>query len=148
MVVAFAGSIGLVVLLLATGKFPAPGIHLLFVPVYAVILFMFMTPLAIIMSILGTQLRDLKYVTMLSVQALFFLSPVMLKPDTISAGKMAILNKINPLAELIFMYRAPMMDGKVWTQEQLVTVLIWATFFWLVALLMAIRSGRQLVFAL
>jgi lipopolysaccharide transport system permease protein len=148
MVVAWAGSIGLVVLLIATGRFPEPGIHLFYVPVYFVILFMFMTPLAVIMSILGAQLRDLKYVTILGVQALFFLSPVMLRGDAISASKLAILNKINPLAELIFMFRGPMVDGTVWTQEQVITVLAWITFFWLAALLMAIRAGRQLVFAL
>ena len=148
MVVAWAGSIGLVVLLLATGRFPAPGVHLLYMPLYYVILFLFMTPLAIIMSILGTQLRDLKYVTILAVQALFFLSPVMLRGDAISQQKLAILNKINPVAELIFMFRGPMVNGTTWTLEQVITVLIWTSFFWVVALLMAMRAGRRLVFAL
>lgn len=57
MVVALAGFVGLVLLLLVTGKLPPPGMHLAYIPAYFLIVFMFMTPLAMIMSILGTQLR-------------------------------------------------------------------------------------------
>jgi lipopolysaccharide transport system permease protein len=58
LVILLFGMIGLVAMMAVMGRLPALGVHLLLIPLYFPIVFMFMAPLAITMSILGTQLRD------------------------------------------------------------------------------------------
>jgi len=154
MVVLWAGAIGLVLMqfvLMQLGLLHEPpvwGPYLFLLPPYFVILFLFMAPLAIVMSILGTQIRDLKYVTMLAVQALFFISPVMLDRKLIDSEKMQVLNIVNPMSQLLHMFRQIMTYGEGWRQEQIVTVLAWGSAFWAIAIFLSIRSGRRLVYAL
>lgn len=148
MVVALTASIGLFGMLLVLGKLPPLGPHLVLIPLNYLVMLVFFTPLAIIMSILGTQLRDLKHGTMLLMQALFFISPVMLNRTALTPDKLAVVNKVNPAAELINMFRAPIIDGTFWTAEQMVTVATWAAVFWFLALVTAIRTGRGVVFSL
>jgi lipopolysaccharide transport system permease protein len=148
MVVLLFASVGLLIMLAAMNRLPTFGIHLLLIPAMIPVLFMFMAPLAVIMSILGTQLRDLKYITGLAVQALFFISPVMLGREVFDAPKMQLLNVINPMVSVLRMFREPLMESKVWSQDQFLTVLAWSAVFWVVAIFMSVRSGRRLVFSL
>lgn len=148
MVVLGAASIGFVALMVVMGRLPPLNFSLLLIPIFYVIIFVFMVPLAIVMSILGTKFRDLRYVTMLAVQALFFISPVMLGREIFDNEQMALLNVINPMVPLLHMFRDCMMNGVGWSFEQLGIVLAWAAFFWAMALLLAHQAGRRLVFSL
>jgi len=147
-VVFWAGFVGLITMMAVMNKLPPIGTHLWYVPAFFGVALMFMAPLAIVMSILGTKLRDLKYITMLAVQALFFVSPVMLGKEIFEAESMVVLNIINPMAQLLNMFREPLFDASPWTISQMSTVGMWIGGLWIVAIWMSAAEGRKLVFAL
>ena len=105
-----SGVVGLAIMLLATGTSPPPGPHLLLVPAFMAILLAFATPIAVICSILGAQMRDLKHITGIALQALFFLSPVMIERRFLDEEQLKILNYANPHVPLIDMFPAPIHD--------------------------------------
>jgi lipopolysaccharide transport system permease protein len=148
MVVLGCGSLGLFAMMAVMGKLPSFGPHLLYIPASYLVLFLFLAPLTVIMSILGTQLRDLKYITGLAVQALFFVSPVMLKPASFDSPSMVIFNYFNPMAQMLHMFRQPLFNNAGWTPEQIITVSVWGVAFWVAAFVMSISAGRRLVFAI
>lgn len=147
-VVMMAAFLGLIGLMAALGKAPELGTHLLYVPAFFVVVLFFMLPLTIIMSILGTKFRDLRYITYLAVQALFFVSPVMLGREVFDAEKMALIKLFNPMAHLLDMFREPLFHAQGWTSEQVFVVAIWIVVAWIVAIWLAISEGRRLVFSL
>ncbi len=148
MVIFLAGILGLVVLLAALQRLPPLGYHYLLVPAFMGVLLMFLLPLSIIASIVGAKYRDVKHIVTLSFQALFFLSPVMLARSYMEASQLAVLKYVNPLVPLIDMFRDPLLDGKVWEVEDVITVAAWGGGLWILAFVAALRSGRRLVFAL
>jgi lipopolysaccharide transport system permease protein len=148
MVTLTTGLLGLMVLETVLGMMPPPGLHLLLIPAFLVILLAFMTPLAIIFSVLGAQLRDLKHIMGLILQALFFLSPVMMARNVIDMPHLAVLNFINPLVSLLDLLRDPLLHGLYWKQQTLITVSIWGAALWALAGVLAAQAGRKLVFSI
>lgn len=139
---------GLLLMMLVLGRFPAPGLHLLLVPASFAILVLFMTPIAIIFSIFGAQLRDLKHIMGLVLQLLFFLSPVMMVRDQLDRPALMILKFINPLVPLLDMLREPLLYGHYWAPTSVVTVAIWGATLWIIAGFTAVSAGRRVVFAI
>jgi len=148
MVVFYAAMCGLLIMMLALGRFPTPGLHLLLLPAYGAVLLAFMLPVAILMSVVGTQFRDLKHIMTIALQALFFLSPVMMQRDYMNDGHLAILQYINPLVPLLDMLRDPVLHGQLWDRQDVIIVLSWSAGLWLLATIASFRAGRKIVFAL
>lgn len=139
---------GLFILEAATQRLPTFGLHLLLVPAFLGVFIMFGVPLATLMSIIGTQFRDVKHISAIGVQALFFVSPVMLHREVLEDPRLAFLNYINPMVPLIDMFRAPVLDSRMWDQSDVIIVSIWIVALWVMALLASAKAGRKLVFAL
>lgn len=148
MVVFYAAMCGLLIMMLTLGRFPTPGLHLLLLPAYSAVLLAFMMPVAILMSVVGTQFRDLKHIMTIALQALFFLSPVMMQRDYMNDGHLAILQYVNPLVPLLDMLRDPVLHGQLWDRQDVNIVLSWSVGFWLLATIASFRAGRKIVFAL
>jgi lipopolysaccharide transport system permease protein len=142
------GVLGLVGLLAATQQLPPLGPHLLLLPAFVLLLVAFMTPLAVIFSVLGVQLRDLKHIMSLAVQALFFLSPVMLARDVLDAPHLTFLQYLNPMTPMIGLFRDPVLYGQLWDRTELTTVAIWGAALWVMAFVVSIKAGRKIVFHL
>ncbi len=142
------GLVGLVIVLPLLGQMPMPGWHLLLAPLFYPLLLLFITPLAIIFSVLGTQFRDVHHITTIALQALFFLSPVLLDRAYLDRPQLAWLPWANPLVPLLDMFRAPLIDGTGWRWLDLGIVGLWIVLLWTLALAMARLFGRRLVFAL
>lgn len=126
----------------------AIGLHTLLVLPYMLFLLAFMTPLAITASVLGAQFRDLKHITHLAIQALFFLSPVMFPRGNMARGHLAILEVANPMVPMIDMFRDPVIYGRFWEAKDVIVVSIWTAALWLLAMIVAASAGRRIVFAL
>jgi ABC-type polysaccharide/polyol phosphate export permease len=107
-----------------------------------------MLPIAILMSILGTQFRDLKYVSLLAVQALFFVSPVMLAREVLSSEQLSLLNVLNPMAPLLHMFRETTMQAQWWGLSELGALLAWTFIFWVLAAAATVFTGRRIIFHL
>jgi lipopolysaccharide transport system permease protein len=148
MVIFLLGLAGLIILMACLQKLPEFGEHLFLIPAFPVVLLLFGIPLGTILSIAGTQFRDIRYISQILVQALFFVSPVMLGREIFARPEVSFLNYVNPMAPLINLFRAPVIDGQLWNQTEAITLLIWIVGLWAMAILMAVRAGRRLVFAL
>lgn len=143
-----AGFVGLVVLLAIINQLPPIGVHLLLVPAALGLAFMFMLPVSVLFSVAGTQFRDLRYITMLMLQAMFFLTPVMLKRSYLDTPPLDILNVINPAVPMINLFRDPMLYGQFWQAKDVIVLCSWTGGLWVVAIAASVFFGRKVVFAL
>ncbi len=147
-VIMFFGTIALFGLILALQRLPAPGLHLLLVPVFFGIYLLFAIPVSIIMSLMGAYFRDLRYISSLAVQGLFFLSPVFLRRDVLAQEHLEFFKYVNPLVPLLDMFRAPIVYGRMWERAELLTLGVWIAGLWVVAVISAMRVGRRVIFTL
>lgn len=147
-VILLCGFLGLLIMQGSLLRMPPLGLHYLLVPAFFGIFMLFGIPLAALMSVIGTQFRDLRYITGIVVQGLFFISPVMLQRDVLDRPELQWLQYVNPMVPLLDMFRGPVLLGRMWNQEQLVVVGIWIVALWVAALIVQARAGRRLVFAL
>jgi lipopolysaccharide transport system permease protein len=148
LVILMFGLVGLVGLMLAVGAFPAPGLHLLLLPLYFLMLLIFAIPLSIISSLVGPAFRDARYVIMLALQAVFFLSPVMFDRAVLHSQSLWFLQYVNPVVPLLDLFRDPMLHGILWAKHDILSWAAWTGALWMIALWSAYRSGRGIVFAL
>lgn len=143
-----AGVIGLVGLELALGKFPPIGLHLLLIIPFTVLLLLFMIPVACCFSILGTQFRDLRHAMTVILNAVFFLSPIMIAREYLEAERLEFLHYVNPMMPLLDLFRMPMLSGQVWTLQPLIVILVWIIALWILAFVLSRVFGRKIIFAL
>lgn len=142
------GLVGFLVLQAALQMTPPPGPHLLLVLAYPAVLIAFFLPVAVIFSVLGAQLRDLRHIVQICLQAVFFLSPVMIERHFFSDTRLAVLQYANPVVPLLDMLRAPLIEARWWTQQEMLVVSCWGAGLWIVCVLVSARAGRKIVFAL
>jgi lipopolysaccharide transport system permease protein len=147
-VVFFAGLLGLLGMVAALQMLPPLGLHLLLIPAFPFVMVAFFLPVAIIFSVLGAQFRDLRHIVGIAMQALFFVSPVMLDRSLFLGDRLGILQYANPIVPLLDMFRGPVLDGRMWSTQEMLVVGLWGAGLWVLASVVAIRAGRKLVFAL
>lgn len=148
LVVLGCGMIGLIGLMAVVGQLPPIGPALLLLPVFAAMLLLFAIPVSIIASIVGPLFRDARYVIGLALQAVFFLSPVMLDRAVLHNEGLLLLQYLNPVISILDLFRAPLLHGEAF---DLVSVGIWAAWtaaLWLIAIITMVRTGRKIIFAL
>lgn len=143
-----AGIVGLLILQAALNQLPPMGWHLLQVPVFFILLMAFLMPTAIIFSLLGTKYRDLRHATQVMVNALFFLSPVMLSREYLDNERLAFLQYVNPMMPLLDLFRKPLLNGEYWTPHEVLLLGGWIAGVWVIALILANIFGRRVVFAI
>lgn len=129
-------------------KIPPPGLHLLLIPAFILIYLAFCIPIAIVMSVVGTLYRDVKHISMIAVQGMFFVSPVMLDRKILDAPGLELLEVANPMVSVLDLFRDPALHGRLWDARDLALVGVWIAAMWLMALIASARAGRKLIFAL
>ncbi len=141
-------SVAVVMFGVATGEFPAPGLHLLLLPAYLGVLIVFGSAVVIVVSVAGTQFRDLRHILGLVMRALFLVSPVMMPREIFNEPQLKFMEFANPLVPLLDMYRDPMIYGRMWDPQDVIVIAIWTAALWMLAMIAAASAGRKLVFAL
>lgn len=147
-IIFLCGLAGLIGLMLALGQVPPLGPHLLLLPVFAALLVLFGIPLAVIMSLMGTLYRDVKYISQIAMQGLFFISPVMLDHAVFERPELQFLKYVNPAFAMLDLFRAPILHGEAWDLSSMLSVVAWILALWAIAGIMAVKVGRRIVFAL
>lgn len=148
MAVAAFGTIGVFVMLVILGRLPPIGIHLVGVPIALGALFVFSIPLSVLMSIVGAQFRDANHIVQLSLQALFFLSPIMLPKEVLDQPSLQFINTLNPLSPLIQLFRDPVINGVWINPSDLLYVCIWTIVLTIVSSIASFFYGRKIIFLL
>jgi ABC-2 type transport system permease protein/lipopolysaccharide transport system permease protein len=120
---------------------------LLFIPLAYLLLFLFSLSLSMVMAVSTVYFRDLQYVTGILMQALFFLTPIMYKPEAL-AGKVAWLVSLNPLVPFIELFRGPIYLGTMPSANAISRSLVIALISLVVGFWFFMRHERRLVFRL
>ena len=143
-----AGLAALFLLQAALGELPPVGWHLLQIPLFFPLMIMFIIPVSIIFSLLGTQFRDLRHASTIGINALFFLSPIMLARDYLSSERLAFLQYANPIIPLLDVFRAPILQGSFWAEGSLIIIVVWIAALWIIAFAVSAAFGRRIIFAI
>lgn len=147
-VILLFGIVGFFTLSISLGMMPPPGLHLLLIPAFIVMFLLFTIPLAIIMSIVGTMFRDTRHISTIAVQALFFISPIMLDRAILDNPNLKVFQYANPLVSILDLFRGPTLYGEYWSLESLGIVAAWIVGLWIIAVALSVRTGRNLIYAL
>lgn len=127
---------------------PPPGLHLLLIPAFVPVLLLFAAPWVVIFSTLGAQYRDVKYITMITLQLVFFVSPVMMSRDFMDSPHLYLVKMLNPFVPLVDMFRAPAIYGEMWNPQSMIVLGCWIAALWAIAIATSMSFGRRLIYAL
>ena len=147
-VIFLLGMAGFLILQALMGEAPPLGPTLILLPLYVPLVVLLVTPLSIIFSVLGTQFRDLQYITSLAIQALFFASPIIADRQLFDAPRLEAMSWANPIVPLLDLFRDPAMYGHWWQPYDLGVVAVWAALLWAAAFTISSFFGRRLVYSL
>jgi ABC-type polysaccharide/polyol phosphate export permease len=120
---------------------------LLFLPISYALLFTFTIGLGLAMSIATVFFRDLQHVITIAMQGLFFLTPVLYKPDSLG-GKVSLLVELNPVTPFIGLFRAPLIDGVLPSAGLVLQAVGIAAGSMLIGLFVFLREEKNIVFRL
>ncbi|MDP0590142.1 MAG: ABC transporter permease [Candidatus Endonucleobacter bathymodioli] len=118
-----------------------------FLPIAYALLFLFSLGVAFVVSVATVYFRDLQYVMSIALQALFFLTPVLYKPESLK-GKVAFLMELNPVAPFIELFRAPLYRGEIPDTGVIVLASVLSVVSVLVGGLVLLKQENKLVFRL
>jgi ABC-2 type transport system permease protein/lipopolysaccharide transport system permease protein len=98
------------------------------IPAY-IALILFCAGCALIFSILTVYFRDLQWLIQMGMQTLFFLTPVLYRPDSLS-GSAQFIVELNPLTPLIQLF-SNILNGQIvsvnaWIMSSLVAISIFS----------------------
>jgi ABC-type polysaccharide/polyol phosphate export permease len=119
----------------------------LFIPVAYFMLFFFALGIGLIMSIATVFFRDLQHVILIVMQALFFLTPILYKPESL-VGKVAWLVELNPVVPFIELFRAPLFQASLPSTGVIIQALLFSVLAMLVGLLVFLQQEKKIVFRL
>lgn len=120
---------------------------LLFLPAAFTLLFFFALGVGLIMSVATVFFRDLQYVITIAIQGLFFLTPILYKPDAL-AGKVGWLIGLNPVTPFIELFRAPLTQATLPSTGTILQAAAIACFAMLIGLFVFLRQEKNIVFRL
>lgn len=141
----FLSFLALFIIILAMGA--KISVALPFVLVAYFLLFLFSFGAGLVMSIATVFFRDLQHVTVIAMQGLFFLSPILYKVDTLGGG-VAWLVRINPIVPFIELFRMPLYYASLPSLSTVVQAVVLSLLSLAVGLAVFLHNEKQIVFRL
>jgi ABC-type polysaccharide/polyol phosphate export permease len=120
---------------------------LLFLPISFLLLFLFAFGIALVMSIATVFFRDLKHVIVLMMQALFYISPILYKPEALN-GSLSFLVAINPVTPFIALFRTPLVSGTLPPINILLQSIGFTLLSLAIGIFIFIRQEKKIIFRL
>lgn len=105
-------------------------------------------PAAILLAFFNTRYRDIQQLVVISLQIVWYMTPVFILPETYRQGGLGWLVDDNPLYHLLRLFRAPLLEGKPPDGADYAYALVCAGALWLAAVYQLRRRERMLVFYL
>jgi lipopolysaccharide transport system permease protein len=147
-VIFLAGLLGFVALAAILQRLPPLGYHYLQALAFVPMMVTFVAPFALLFSVIATQFRDVRHITGIAIQAVFFVSPVMLSRDVLDQQHLHWLQYANPVVTPLKLFRDIFINGQIWTSHDLTVFGAWTCGLWVLAIAVSAQFGRKLVFAL
>lgn len=120
---------------------------ILFVPVAFILLLLFTTGLALMVSIMTSFFRDFAHIFFVIMQLWFYLTPV-LYPKTFLQGKSQILKYINPMVLYIDLFRDPIANGQLPPYGEIISAIILSCCVLGMGILIFNKYKSQVIFKL
>lgn len=120
---------------------------LLFIPVAFLLLFLFAFGAGLIMSIATVFFRDLQHVIVIAMQGLFFLTPILYKPEALS-NRFGEMVHYNPVVPFIDLFRAPLTEGMLPSAEVILRAALISLCILAIGLFIFLREEKKIVFRL
>lgn len=137
--------ISLLLLFLAIGAKITPTAF--FLPVAYILLYLFAFGLSVTLSLLSVFFRDLQQIITVSLQALFFLTPVMYKLTDLG-GAVAQAVALNPMTHFIELFRAPLYEHSLPSQHSIIVVFFWVSVSLCIGAISFRRLQSKVIFRL
>lgn len=118
-----------------------------FVPIALILLFIFSLGIGLIVSVATVFYRDLQYILGITMQGLFYLTPVLYIKDTVPKS-LAILVSLNPLTPLIDIFREPISYRILPSYDTLLIAILISSSTFALGLIVFIRHEKKIVFRL
>jgi ABC-type polysaccharide/polyol phosphate export permease len=119
----------------------------LFIPIAYLMLFFFTLGVGLIMSVATVFFRDLQHITLIIMQGLFFVTPILYKQDRLT-GKIAWLVDFNPLVPFIELFRAPLSQASLPSSTVILQVVLLSLSAMATGLFVFLRQEKKIVFRL
>lgn len=119
---------------------------LLTLPITVVCLFLLGWPIAILTSSINIKYRDFSQILALVLQLLWYMSPIMIKPEMFKARSLTLLFEYNPVTHILNLLRTPLLDGRLPSLIDFAYVLGLAAILFLLAIWRMYRVEKTLVF--
>lgn len=119
----------------------------LFIPVAYMMLFFFTLGVSLVMSVATVFFRDLQHITLIIMQGLFFVTPILYKQDRLT-GKIAWLVDFNPLVPFIELFRAPLSQARLPSSSVILQVVLLSLSAMAIGLFVFLRQEKKIVFRL
>lgn len=120
---------------------------LIFIPFAYLMLFFLAFGTGLVVSIASVFFRDLQYIMAIVMQALFFLTPILYKSESLG-GKVAWLVALNPLTPFIELFRAPLYLAALPSTSTIIQAGMISISVFIIGVFVFIRNEKQIVFRL
>jgi ABC-type polysaccharide/polyol phosphate export permease len=119
----------------------------LFIPAAFMLLFFFALGVGLIMSIATVFFRDLQYIILITLQGLFFFTPILYQRDMLG-GNIGWLVGLNPVVPYIELFRAPLTQGALPGTSVIVQAAAISFTSMAIGLFVFLRQEKKIVFRL
>ncbi len=119
----------------------------LFIPIAYLLLFFFALGMGLIMSVATVFFRDLQHVILIAMQGLFFLTPILYRPDEL-VGNLAWLVRLNPVVPFIELFRAPLYLASLPASNVILEAALLSLSAMSLGLWVFLRQQKKIVFRL
>jgi ABC-type polysaccharide/polyol phosphate export permease len=119
----------------------------LFIPIAYLLLFFFSFGIGLITSIAMVFFRDLQHVILILMQGLFYLTPIIYKPASLS-GEVAWLVSLNPVVPFIELFRVPLFQAALPNANILMQAVALSLSTLVIGLLVFLQQEKKIVFRL
>jgi ABC-type polysaccharide/polyol phosphate export permease len=144
----FAIALLMVIGLQAVLNGPPPLLPLLSLIPSMLLFMIFGWSLAAVFGLLNVRFRDTHHLTDVGLQALYFLTPIIYRPDLLIQKGLGLVIRLNPVVPFIELIRAPILRGSVPALTDYLLAALTATVFATAAAFILRRQERGLIFHL
>lgn len=136
------------VLLLAPFLHAKLSIHWVTLPLSIALLFLFCYGMVMIFAVVNVYFPDMEHIIAAALRALYFLTPIIYKPEPPLPEAVIAINMANPMTYFLFLFRAPLYEN-AWPEARVwMTVVILALASFVIGLSMLRAFQNKLIYAM
>lgn len=122
-------------------------VHYIYIPISIILSVLFVSGIAIIISIMAVYFRDMIHIVPVVMQAVFFLTPI-LYPLSVVPPRMQKIIKLNPLYYYVEIFRMPIFSNQFPSYKYLIFCVIMSLLMFFSGLFILNKYNNRIIFKL